>query len=97
MNNLAADMIIQRTIFEMQACSNIVERLHKKGYNEIFEVSNDLLKCVSNGCYYQIKDFTIDELHNLENVSDTLKGLCLFALHHRIEGQKGIFMGYLDR
>jgi hypothetical protein len=57
---------------------------------------NDLLKCVSNGYYYQIKDFTIDELYNLEDVSGILKGLCLFALRHRIEGQKGIFVGILD-
>jgi len=95
MNNFVADLIIQRITFEMQGGGNIVDRLHKKGYTEIFEVSNDLLKCVSNGYYYQIKDFNIDELYNLEDVSGTLKGLCLFALRHRIEGQKGIFLGNL--
>ena len=95
MNNFVADLIIQKIIFEMQGGSNIVDRLHKKGYVEIFVVSNDLLKCMGNRFYYQIKDFSIDEMYNLEDVSDTLKGLCLFALRHRIEGQKGIFIGYL--
>ena len=96
MNNFVADLVLQRIIFEMQGGVNIVDRLHKKGYNEIFEVSNDLLKCVSNGFYYQIKDFSIDELFNLEDVSACLRGLCIFALHHRANGKKGIFMGYLS-
>ena len=93
MNNFVADLVLQRITFEMQRGANIVDRLHKKGYTEIFEVSNDLLKCVSNGYFYQIEDFKIDELYNLEHVSGALKGLCLFALRHRTEGSKGIFMG----
>ena len=95
MNNFVTDLIIQKIAFEMKEGCNIVDRLHKKGYNEIFEVSNNLLKCASNGYYYQIKDFKIDELYNLEYVSGILKGLCLFALRHRFEGQKGIFIGIL--
>jgi len=95
MNNFVADLVIQRITFEMEGGANIVDRLHKKGYTEIFEVSNDLLKCVSNGYYYQIEDFKIDELYRLEDVSGALKGLCLFALRHRTEGAKGMFMGYV--
>ena len=96
MNNFVADLVIQRIIFDMQGGANIVDRLHKKGYNEIFEALNDHLKCASDGFYYQIKDFSIDELFNLEDVSDSLEGLCLFALRHRTEGKKGIFIGYLS-
>lgn len=95
MNNFVVDLILQKITFEMQGGVNIVDRLHKKGYNEIFEVSNDLLKCVSAGYYYQIEDLRIDELYNLEDVSGILKGLCLFALRHRTGGQKGIFIGYI--
>jgi hypothetical protein len=96
MSNFVADLIIQKITFEMKEGSNIVHRLHKKGYNEVFEASSNLLKCVSNGYYYQIEDFTIDELYNLKYVSGILKGLYLFALRHNIEAQKGIFIGMLD-
>jgi hypothetical protein len=39
MNNFVTDQIIGKITFDMKGGSNIVDRLHKKGYNEIFEAS----------------------------------------------------------
>ncbi len=36
MNNFVANLIIQKITFEMKEGSNIIDRLHKKGYKEIY-------------------------------------------------------------
>jgi hypothetical protein len=96
MNTFIVDLIIHKIENEMREDCNLVNRLHRKGYNDNYELSNNLLRCLSNNFYYSLKDFNVDELHNLEGFSSASGGLFLLAIRHRIEGHKGIFVGYLD-
>ena len=96
MNTLIVDLIIHKIENEMRADCSVVDRLHKKGYNENYELSNGLLRCVSNSYFYPLKDFNVDEVHNLDGFAGDSEGLFLLGIRHRIEGHKGIFIGYLD-
>ena len=96
MNTFIADLIIHKIENEMRADCSVVDRLRKLGYNNNYELSNNLLRCLSNNCYYRLKDFNVDELHNLEGFSGVQGGLFLLAILHRLEGHKGIFVGHLD-
>jgi len=96
MNNLIGDLIIRKITTEMRLGCKVIDRLHLKGYNEIFEPVNSLLRCARNNHYYRIQDFDVIEIHSIEDDSGIMKGLFLFALRHRIEGLKGIFLNALD-
>ena len=96
MSNLIGDLIIRKITAEMHSGCKVIDRLHLKGYNEIFESFNSLLRCARNNHYYKIQDFDVLEIHSIEDDSGIMKGLFLFALRHRIEGLKGIFLNELD-
>lgn len=96
MSNLVGDLIIKRITTEMRSGCKVIDRLQLKGYNENFALFNSLLRCARNNHYYRIQDFDVDEIYSLEDDSGILKGLFLFALRHRIEGLKGIFLNELD-
>ena len=95
MNTFITDLIVHKIENEMRADCIVVDRLHRKGYNNNYQLSNNLLKCLSNNHYYQFKDFNVDELYNLEGFPGVSEGLFLLAIRHRIEGNKGIFVGSL--
>jgi hypothetical protein len=92
MSNLVSDLIIRTITTEMCSGCKVIERLQIKGYNENFELFNSLLRCARNNHYYKVQDFDVLEIHNMEDDSGALKGWFLFALRHRIEGLKGIFL-----
>ena len=96
MSNFIGDLIIRKITAEMHSGCKVIDRLHLKGYNESFESINNLLRCARNNHYYRIQDFEVIEIHNIEDDSGSIEGLFLFALRHRIEGLKGIFLNELD-
>ena len=97
MSNLVGDMILRRIAMEMRPSCKVIGRLQLKGYNEKFELFNNLLRCCSRNHYYRMQDFDVDQIYNLDNDSDVLRGWFLFALTHKIEGLKGILLNRLDK
>lgn len=96
MSNLVGDLILKKITNEMHSGCKVIERLHLKGYNENFELVNSLLRCAKNNHHYRIQDFDVEELYSIEDDSGALTGFFLFALHHRIEGLRGLFLNELD-
>lgn len=96
MSNLVSDLIIRKITNEMHSGCKVIERLHLKGYNENFELFNNLMRCARNNHCYRIQDFNVDEMYSIKDDSGVLKGFFLFALRHSMEGLKGIFLGELD-
>lgn len=67
---------------------NKIDKLQNEGYHEIFELVDSKLMSLQTGHRFLSRDFDVDHLFKIDDI-----GTC-YALTHRTEGAKGIFVIY---
>lgn len=87
-----ADKIEQALIEDVRTFSEIIDRLHEAGYENNFELFGNKLKCLENFQHYHQLCFHVDEIFRIEDGLGRQQRFSIFALRHRSEDLKGIFI-----
>jgi hypothetical protein len=87
------EIILKRIIDDISPIVLLIDELQQLGYNQAFELSGTILICRKNGQAYQQIELMVDEFFVLEDTSISEKEFKIFAVRHRSENLKGIFIG----
>lgn len=87
-----ADQVEQTLIEEVRSFYGIIDRLRAAGYDTNFELNGRKLMCVENRHRYHQLCFHVDEIYRMEDGPDGTHRFSIFALRHRDEDLKGIFI-----
>jgi hypothetical protein len=87
-----ADKIEQTLLEDMKSFAEIIDRLRAEGYEHNFELFGRKLKCVETYRYYHQLCFHVDEIFRMEDGLGHQQRFSIFALRHRDENSKGIFI-----
>jgi hypothetical protein len=91
MNSLVADALLCRLIAELGSSVEIIENLHRAGYEGNFDLVNGCLKCKQTGVFFQLSDLQVDEIYRFSDSDVVLGGYYIYAIHDRWSGFKGLF------
>jgi hypothetical protein len=86
------ETILLKVMQEVNCAVSIIDELHSLGYVNGFILSESQLHCVQTGKSYAQIDIMVDEFFVLEKkvLGDAV--FTIYALRHRTEDLKGIFI-----
>lgn len=86
------DKSLNEIVKEAQSVIGIIDALHEQGYEYNFELIGRRLMCVENHIHYHHIQFHVDEIYRIDGGIMQPHGFSIFALRHRSERLKGIFI-----
>lgn len=86
------DITLAGVIDNTRQAAAIIDSLHQQGYNQYFKLTDTRLKCVESNRIYNQLQFSVDQIHRIDGGIMSDNGYTVFALSHRTEDLKGIFI-----
>jgi hypothetical protein len=86
------DIILNKIVTDLDLPVMVLEGLQDLGYDKGFELHGLKLRCRENKKYYRQVDLIVEEIYSIEDTSMSSKEFSIYALRHRFENIKGIFM-----
>ena len=72
--------------------SEAINDLAKRGYTANFTIENDCIVCAENMLRLHPEEFTIDEVHRFQEMSDLDNESILYAISSAQHGLKGVLV-----
>lgn len=90
--NILVDLLLSKVIEDLSPLTESIERLHRMGYINNFELARDQLICVETRLGVSVSNVVVDEIFEYEDKESALAKVCLFTVHELKYRRKGIFM-----
>ena len=87
-----ADILLEKVIEDLSPITENIERLHRMGYINNFELAGDQLMCLESRLCVSMSDIVVDEVVEYTEEESALLRVSLFAIHELKYRRKGIFM-----
>ena len=95
MDTSSTDQLLDTIVQEMAFAANIIDGLHKRGYNHNFELIGNKLMCVESRQCFRPRDFWVDEIYQFNQEKVGLKGYFVYALREPSNDMMGIFSAHI--
>lgn len=86
------DIILNKVITDLSQTIMLIDGLQILGYNKCFELYDTKLRCRESKKSYSQVDLLVDEIFSIEDATISNLEFKIYALSHRNENLKGIFM-----
>ena len=86
------DIILNKVKKDLNCAANLIDKLQGLGYGYRFELNGSQLKCTQTRITYRRIELVVDEFFIMKDVSTNDKHYTIYALSHRVENLKGIFI-----
>lgn len=90
--NILVDLLLSKVIEDLSPLTENIERLHRMGYINNFELARGQLICVESRLGVSVSDVVVDEIFEYEDKESALAKVCLFAVHELKYRRRGILM-----
>src|SRR5688572_22346726 len=87
-----ADTILDKIVEDVRIATTLIDRLHKRGYKENFELVDNKLMCLGTHDYYCPSELQVDEVYQIDEEVIGIKGYYVYALRQIATNLKGIFV-----
>ena len=87
-----ADLLLAKVIEDLSPLTENIERLHRMGYINNFELAGDQLMCLESRLCVSMSDIVVDEFLEYTEQEGVLQRVSLFAIHELKYRRKGLFM-----
>ncbi|MBL0745614.1 hypothetical protein [Chryseolinea lacunae] len=85
------ETIVMRIEADVQCVAKTIDQLHAQGYDSIFELIGEKLRCLQTGDYYLPRDLRVDEIFRVEKGVLGYDEFYIYALSEPFANLKGIF------
>ena len=92
--NTSVDKLLAMIIEDLIPLTENIERLHRMGYINHFDVSGEQVVCLESRLCVPISDVIIDEILEYSDKRGALDPICLFAIHELKYHRKGIYTAH---
>lgn len=90
--NILADFLLMKIVGDLSPLTANIDRLHRMGYVNNFELVGDQVMCLENRLCAPISDIVVDEVLEYTEEDGGLKKISLLAIYELKYGRKGIFL-----
>lgn len=89
--NTHVDLLLANIIEDLMPLTENIERLHRMGYINNFNLSGEQVVCLESRLCVPISDVVVDEVLEYSDNNGILDNICLFAIHELKYRRKGIY------
>ncbi len=84
--------LLSKVVDDLIPLTENIERLHRMGYVNNFELAGEQVLCLETRRYVDISDVVVDEVLEYSEKNGALSCVYLFAVHELKYRRKGIFL-----